>query len=265
MKKLIKILLGLIGLEISKKKSIRNNDGTFETFFAPIRNDLHSFYIFLKNQGFYPDLVVDIGVAYGTPELTGVFDNSYFIWVEPLVEFEEVLKNLSARYRGEFFLVAAGKQQGKMVLNVHEDLAGSSFLFEVDGKSADGVRREVSVVELDTLVKDKQKKNVLLKIDVQGAELDVLDGSQELLKFTEVIVLEVSMFKFQFNSPDFYEVVAYMKNKGFVVYDVFHGHNRPLDDALAQVDLVFVKENGQFRTNHNWATIEQRKQINKIT
>ena len=40
----------------------------------------------------------------------------------------------------------------------------------------------------------------LLKIDVQGAELDVLEGAQNLLKDTEAVVLEVSMFGFMAGS-----------------------------------------------------------------
>lgn len=34
----------------------------------------------------------------------------------------------------------------------------------------------------------------------------------------------------------------WVKKHGFVTYDVFVGHDRTLDGALAQVDLVFVKE-----------------------
>ena len=209
-------------------------------------------------------MVIDVGVADGTPELTSKFERAYFVWVEPLLEFENILKQLARDYKGEYHLCAAGKQPRKLFLNVHPDLSGSSLYDEVDGKSADGLSREISVLKLDDIVSEKLKKNILLKIDVQGAELDVLDGAIDILKNTELILLEVSMFKLQHNAPDFYDVVLYMKERGFVVYDIFHGHNRPLDNALAQVDMVFVKEYGRFRLNHNWATAEQRELINKV-
>jgi hypothetical protein len=46
-----------------------------------------------------------------------------------------------------------------------------------------------------------------------------------------------------------------MKERQFVVYDIFGWHTRLLDGALAQVDLAFVKENGQFRKHHRYRPI----------
>ena len=48
-----------------------------------------------------------------------------------------------------------------------------------------------------------------------------------------------------------------MKNLGFVVYDIFGEQFRPLDGALGQIDMAFVKERGIFRTDHAYATAEQ--------
>ena len=101
----------------------------------------------------------------------------------------------------------------------------------------------------------------LIKIDTQGSELDVLDGFGESLLETEVVVLEVSMYGFMKGAPQFYDVVQYMKQRNFVAYDIILGWNRPLDDALGQVDIVFVKENGIFRESHSYSTIEQLKEI----
>ena len=57
------------------------------------------------------------------------------------------------------------------------------------------------------------------------------------------------------------DVVAYMKNLGFVVYDIFGEDYRPLDGALGQIDIAFVKENGIFRTDHAYATAEQWQNV----
>ena len=57
----------------------------------------------------------------------------------------------------------------------------------------------------------------------------------------------------------------YMKKRGFVAYDVFGGHNRPLDRARAMVDIVFVKENGRFRTSCAWASPEQQAEWHDLT
>lgn len=49
--------------------------------------------------------------------------------------------------------------------------------------------------------------------------------------------------------------------KGFVPYDIFDGHNHPLNGVRVQVDIAFVKENGSFRSSHIWATAEQEAVI----
>ena len=83
------------------------------------------------------------------------------------------------------------------------------------------------------------------------------------MRHTELVILEVSLLPFFVNGPSLYDVVHYMKDRGFVVYDIFNGHNRPLDNALAQVDIVFVREFGQFRQHHVYASHEQRKEVTK--
>lgn len=43
-------------------------------------------------------------------------------------------------------------------------------------------------------------------------------------------------------SPEFAQVVALMKSSGFVLFDLTGVIRRPLDEAAAQVDAVFVPE-----------------------
>ena len=105
----------------------------------------------------------------------------------------------------------------------------------------------------------------IVKVDVQGAELQVLDGASTTLKDAELVILEVSFFRFADGFPEFYDVIDYMKKRGFVAYEVFGGHNRPLDGARTQVDIAFVKEDGRFRSSHVWATPEQRSEFDRLT
>jgi hypothetical protein len=58
--------------------------------------------------------------------------------------------------------------------------------------------------------------------------------------------------------------MVFMKERGFVLYDMLGYSYRLLDGAMSQVDLVFVKENGMFRKNHSYATREQREAQNKM-
>jgi len=129
-----------------------------------------------------------------------------------------------------------------------------------------GIPRVVPRVTLDHLVSEnKLRPPFLLKIDTQGAELKVLSGYEENLQHTEFVLLEVSLFKFFEGGDQLHDVIAFMKSRGFVAYDICDFQYRPLDDALSQVDIVFVKERGQFRQHHFYATLEQRRaQFGKV-
>ena len=222
---------------------------------AAARTSMGQSYAHLKSLGFEPKTVVDVGVAGGTQELYDNFPSAYFLLVEPLAHFENDLKSILRSYRGTYVLAAAGASDGELEFNVHDThLEGSSMYRETMGSAADGHAIRVPVRRLDDMSRQHALQGpYLLKVDVQGAELDVLEGAQEVLNDTEAVVLEVSLFGFMKGAPQFYDVIAYMKAHGFVAYDILHGWNRPLDGALGQVDIVFVKEHGRFRRDHAYA------------
>jgi FkbM family methyltransferase len=212
--------------------------------------------------GFKPKTVIDVGVAYGTFELYENFPAANILLVEPLSEYEGDLQAICRKYGAQYVMAGAGPQPGNITINVHPQLYGSSTLKESEGSIADGVPREIPVVAIDDLCRERNLAGpYLLKVDVQGAELHVLDGARKVLENTEVVILEVSLFEFFVGGPQLHEVVQYMKERGFVAYDIFGGYARPLDGALAQVDMTFVKEGGQFRKSNSFATPEQRKRL----
>jgi len=89
---------------------------------------------------------------------------------------------------------------------------------------------------------------ILLKADVQGYELEVLRGANETLRNIEVILLEVATLPYNIGAPLFSEVVAFMADRRFVVYDFCHLHRRQSDNAAFQVDVLFVREESALRS-----------------
>lgn len=218
---------------------------------VPRRESLAGVLNHISRLGFNPKTVIDVGVGYGTFELYEQFPDAHYLLIEPLREFERVLRDISRRYKAEYVIAAAQDKPGTTVMNIHNRLDCSSLLKETDGSHVDGTPREVPSVTIDGLCKEKDLRGpFLIKIDVQGAELIVLNGAKETLKNSELIILEVSLFQFFVDGSELYDVVSYMKKNNFVVYDIFGGHIRPFDGALAQVDMAFVKEDGFFRRHH---------------
>lgn len=219
------------------------------------RTTIRESYSLLLGLGFNPKTVIDVGVATGTPDLYESFPEAYMLLVEPLAQFEPHIKKILDKYQGSYVIAAAAAEKKMLEFNVHPDhLEGSSLYKETMGQSADGYKVTIPTVVLDDLIQEKALKGpYLLKVDTQGAELDVLAGCVRLLPEIEVVVLEVSMFQFMKGAPQFYDVISYMHDRGFAAYDIINLGNRPLDNALAQVDIVFVKEDGKFRQNHSFS------------
>jgi len=217
-----------------------------------------------RELGFQPAAVIDVGAADGQFAQTcaQVFSEPVYLLIEPLHEFAAALSG--ARLGISQCLVsnvAISSTGGEADINVHPDLVGSSLYKEEEGPETDGQERRVPVVPLDELVRQNAlSAPSLLKIDVQGAELDILEGGQRTLDGAEFVILEVSFFRFFKDAPQFHDVIDYMKKRGFVVYGITGVVHRPLDGALSQADLVFVKEEGMFRHDHMYATPEQRQQ-----
>jgi FkbM family methyltransferase len=224
-----------------------------------LRHSWHGALMHIKNYGFMPGTVIDVGAANGTPPLYQVFPEVHHILIEPLVEFEPQLADLASRYpHMEYMIAAAARQPGAITFYVHDDLVGSSMLIDPAHGQANSQPRTVPAITLDDMIQERNPPTpFLLKIDVQGAELEVLAGAANILDQIEYILLEVSFFRFFSGNPEFAEVISTMRELGFVPYDLLDNLYRPLDHALAQIDIAFVKENGLFRSNHAYMLPEQ--------
>jgi hypothetical protein len=81
-----------------------------------------------------------------------------------------------------------------------------------------------------------------LKLDVQGYEIEVLEGAPRALQTAEVLLLEVSVWPFNEGAPLLHDVVSYLRQKGFRTYDICDFSYRPSDRVLLQTDMIFVRE-----------------------
>lgn len=191
-----------------------------------------------------PATVLDVGAAYGdwAAECAAVFPAARYLLIEPLEEFTPFLREREASLSDARHLrLAAARDDGEATIHVHADLVGSSVLDEQD-RSLSGIDdRVVRAATIDSIVAETGSAGpFLLKVDAQGAELDVLAGARGTLDDTLAVVLEVSFQAFFVGGPEVGEVVRAMAERGFVLYDVVEPLYRPLDGALAQADAVFV-------------------------
>ena len=209
--------------------------------------------------------VIDVGAAHGEWSLacSKILPDARYELFEPLLEYNDRLDSAVTRMRhAAHHNVALHSAPGEMQINVHPDLVGSSFYLENEDSDVNGYPRSVKVETLDS-VRDSRgfEPPYLLKIDVQGAELDVLAGAERTLKDCAFVVCETSFFNFYENGGAIGQTIHLMEKAGFAIYDIFGLSYRPLDGALAQADLCFVKSDSAFRAHHEFATARQREQV----
>ena len=81
----------------------------------------------------------------------------------------------------------------------------------------------------------------------------MLRGASVTLRSCELVLLETSLFQLMKGAPLLSDIVAYMVDAGFVPYDIFSLCYRPLDGALAQIDVSFVRKDSALWRDHRWA------------
>ncbi len=104
---------------------------------------------------------------------------------------------------------------------------------------------EVTTVRLDDIAEITEAH--YLKIDVQGATLDVLRGAERLLKTTLVIYAEVEFVEMYRGQPLFAEVDAFLRERGFMFHFFEGWGGRPFAPSLS------VKKPGEPFRQQLWA------------
>lgn len=228
----------------SFKNYIRRKSGVPDMFFSLER---------LNALGFKPQQIIDVGAYEGewTKSCMQVFPGASYIMFEAMQQKRSKLKEISEANSNVTFEIALLAQADNKELYFTELETASSVLEEVVNKQNRTKRKSIT---LNTVLKHKGISKVdLIKLDVQGYEAEVLKGFNEYLPTTEVIISEVSLLDLHERVPLIRDMINYMYEYNFVVYDICSvSTRRPLDKALWQTDLLFVKESSRFRSDKRY-------------
>ena len=215
--------------------------------------------------------VADIGARGGFDE-----DMLAIAWACTVVAFEpepeeatRLANSGDSRWKKVIVLpVAVGGTTGSSVLYVPESKEGASLLrhnpdmVELFGQENLHIVREeipVNTVSLDDLLEGGQVRRIdFLKIDIEGAELDVLKAGRSVLADCVALKVECSFLPQRVSQPLVWDVIPFLLDEQFVVVDIHDIHRwrrRPTPchpyrtnyempysrGQLAQCDLVLLK------------------------
>ena len=214
------------------------------------RNPINDMRQLLRTQDV--NLIVDGGGHVGrySVALARVFPKARIITFEPCSETFASLQQNVARFKAiEPVRLALGAKNEKQTLLKNASSGASSLrqpTAEGDRYFAETVTQigseEVEVVSLQTFCKERGIHRIdVLKLDLQGHEMDAIVGMEELIGSTSIIFSEVHFVETYAGSPLFSDIESYLRNKEFDFYRFYDLVHAKSDGRLIYGDAMFVR------------------------
>jgi FkbM family methyltransferase len=234
-------------LLLSRGMVISRPPGQFDLLFVKLADH--------KRRGLDLRCVVDGGAANGhwTRQLRELYPNATVICIEPRPDAQSELQQLARELPNIHIApVLLGPNHGN--IEFHIDSVHSSALPNSQGR-AFGETRTVEMTTLDDLVaKLKLPWPDLIKLDLQGFEMEALKGAAQCMEHTQALLLELSLYEFQKGCPLADEVISNLRERKFRIYDIPNLSHRPLDGALGQMDFLFLRNGHPLLADNRYST-----------
>ena len=200
---------------------------------------------------FRPDVatVLDVGSSRGQFALFAAdrWPDASIVCFEPLPESRALLERVLPPGRAEIRPMALGSERGELELHVSARDDSSSLLpigatqtANFPGTEEKG-RITVPVGVLEDHLTPDLAGPVLLKIDVQGFELEVLKGAGAGLDRVDEIYVECSFVELYTGQALAGEVVSHLAERGLRLAGVY-GTARAADGTSLQADFLFRRD-----------------------
>jgi FkbM family methyltransferase len=203
----------------------------------------------LKNQGLRFSTIIDGGANVGqlARAAAELYPEARVITIEALPDVADQLqRNLSDLQRVRVIRSAIGEEEREITFHRSSYTLASSVLSphadyekSFPGQSFSAVHVPMST--LDTLLSEETlTPPVLLKLDLQGYELQALRGATGTLEHTDYLLLETTFKPMYENEPHFEDVYALLHQAGF-------RFQNPIDfltdgsGEIIQMDALFEK------------------------
>ena len=191
-----------------------------------------------------PKSILDIGANVGQfyNESKSIFTDSYYYLIEGNLKCEESLKQLNVDY--SMSLLSDEIKEVDFYTRIHEERCTGNSIYREKTSFFDDDQILLEKRLTSTLNKILPNKTFdLIKIDVQGSELDIINGGIQLIKNSKMVILEISLVEYNEGSPTKEKVYEKMFELGFKDVENLGTINHPLTYELIQQDVLFIHEN----------------------
>lgn len=189
-----------------------------------------------------PKRVVDIGAHVGefTKQIYYKFPTCEIKMVEANPNCEPYLRLLGKPYD----IVALSDKEGYAQLFIEKinNIGTGASLYKENTEWYSEGKYETVTVPTTTLDSKNYFENQtidLVKLDVQGAELDILNGGEKTLERTQFALIETSLVEYNQGAPMIDKIVDKMKEYKFNIIDIIEYHT--YNGLIFQLDILFKR------------------------
>lgn len=194
-----------------------------------------------KDNRFKFSTIIDIGASDGrwSEVCMKFYPGSQYFLIEAQKEHEKELKRFRDMHKNVNYIIsAAGDKEGTIFFD-NESLFGGTASYDKFEQNC----VEVKMTTIDFIVEEKGlMPPFLLKLDTHGFEEKIFKGAEKTLKNTEMLIVEAYAHPIN-ETFRFFELCAFLKEKGFLPVEIVDLMLRPYDNSLWQMDIMFIKDN----------------------
>jgi FkbM family methyltransferase len=218
--------------------------------------------LLLQEKGFVASTVIDIGAAeagfFCVRKDLNLFPAARHFFVDAMEENEPTYRKLAAKFKTGHEITALSSMEGEVVMRVDPDFYNTHIDHLQPGTDYAASRR-VPVTTLDRLVaRHALQAPYVLKLDVQGGELDVLRGGLRTLDEAAILTTEIQIFS---ERDSLVELLSFMQGIGWVLYDITNLGYYPSDSTFYECYATFIPKAMDFRKNTPWCAPEQKEAV----
>ena len=170
---------------------------------------------------------------------------------EPIPSVFEKLKKNSASYPNWTAInLGIGSKEEELLINVSENFESSSILnvgensVHANPATKTTHQEKIKVITLDSFLAGGvvPDKPMLLKLDVQGFEMEALQGALGSLQDFSVLQVELSFIPVYQGAPSYHDVTTFLEGRGFEIFTLLPAFIDDKTGRMLQADGVFVRK-----------------------
>jgi FkbM family methyltransferase len=211
----------------------------------------------MRKRGFAPAEIIDAGANVGewTLMVREIFPHSRVHMIEPQAGCAGVLQAIVDSMPGVQFHRVAVSEPGRQRVGLigGGDSRRGTGAWVVDEGEEPSAETVSAATTLDNLFNANLRSPILLKLDLEGHEFAALRGAEALLMKVEAVLTEVRFFDVnESGRPVFSDLLSFLRERGFELYDVASLSGRPRDQRLRLGDAVFVRRDSRLLEDRSW-------------